>query len=220
MSLSTKNIFLVAIVLIAIPVFSRVVHEKLFAYCNDLYAFGDSVFRVFASLTSVNPLVGFVFFVPGFILVLVAYVRLRSASLSKSRLILESSLLTVIVFILLTVWLASFNCARCKGPDAAVKSNISALRAIAEIHYVNSGSYKGMCSQNSEVQVSISEIEKYLHSEQGMLCKSDEQKPVCYDSETHYAISATLPSDGKIFCVDSSGFSGIVKNQIQGASCN
>ncbi len=91
--------------------------------------------------------------------------------------------------------------------DALIKSNLSGLRAQAELYYDNvsitnsgggyGGSYKDMC-KNSTIKEILSKIKK-----------DSGKTPKCNSTKDNYAISSPLKSDSSIqHCVDSTGFYG------------
>ncbi|HEX5774954.1 MAG TPA: type II secretion system protein, partial [Candidatus Paceibacterota bacterium] len=60
--------------------------------------------------------------------------------------LIELLVVIAIIGILSSVVLASLNTARNKGADAAIKSNLAAARAQAELYYDSNGnSYSGVC---------------------------------------------------------------------------
>lgn len=73
-----------------------------------------------------------------------------------------------------------------KGSDANVQANAERLRASAQVYYSRLQFYEGVCED-------IGTPRNFT----------------CVETDTAYALSARLTS-GKHYCVDSSGFSGIV----------
>lgn len=77
---------------------------------------------------------------------------MTSSSLRGFTLI-ELLVVVAIISILTSVVLGSLNTARNKGQDVAVKSNLSAARAQAELyHDVNGSSFEGVCDNGAGVQ--------------------------------------------------------------------
>ncbi len=104
--------------------------------------------------------------------------------------LIELLVVIAIIGILASVVLASLNTARNKGADAKIKSELSNMRAQAEIEYDNAGqSYDDVCTDTT--------IAAIVAATAGA---------VCYDDTDAYAISAQLKSDDtKFWCVDSTG---------------
>ena len=118
--------------------------------------------------------------------------------MKKGFTLIELLVVIAIIGILSSVVLASLNTARSKGSDAAVKSNISNMRAEAELFYdTNGGAYnnsgtvgKDFCTDDSAWQ----KVKTSLTS----------AKVSCSDSATSTAMAGQL-SDTTWFCVDNSG---------------
>jgi hypothetical protein len=88
-----------------------------------------------------------------------------------------------------------------KGVSAAIKSNISNLRAMAEIYYDKNHGYQGVCKSAdfAPVITSVNQLKSSL---------------VCRDSAKAYIVSAPLPdstsSAQTYFCVDSTGYAMVI----------
>lgn len=101
----------------------------------------------------------------------------------------------VIVGILTAIVLTSMNSSRSKAKDAQIKSNIQSLKNSAEIYNEINNTYKGWTADSkisSSIQQSGSDVVI-----QGLGDKT-------------YVIYAKLPSNQKLYCIDSTGFSGEV----------
>ena len=106
----------------------------------------------------------------------------------KGFTLIELLVVIAIIGILSSVVLASLNTARSKGSDAAVKSNISNMRAEAELWYDSNGSsYSNFCSDSVWTKASTS-----IGNAQ------------CIGTASTTALSGKL-SNGLWFCVDNSG---------------
>ena len=70
----------------------------------------------------------------------------------KGFTLIELLVVIAIIGILSSVVLASLNTARSKGGDAAVKSNLSGMRAAAEIIGGDSQDYSTVCSANTNTK--------------------------------------------------------------------
>lgn len=113
--------------------------------------------------------------------------------------LIELLVVIAIIGILSSVVLASLNTARTKGRDAKVKSEMSGLRAAAEIRYDTDGNYSGVFSTGCAS--ADSSIQQYLTSITATATASD-----CADAAGAWAMAATLPG-ATHWCVDSTGTS-------------
>lgn len=111
----------------------------------------------------------------------------------KGFTLIELLVVIAIIGILSSVVLASLNSARNKGSDAAVKSQLSSVRAEAEISYDDSGySYDNVCTAVATLVTAAG--------------NSGGGTGVCNDSVTAWAAQAPLKTSG-YWCVDSTGTS-------------
>ena len=112
--------------------------------------------------------------------------------------LIELLVVIAIIGILSSVVLASLNTARNKGNDAAVKSQMSGVRAQAEIYYdTQAGTYTGLCLDTQIIKLLDAS------SQQGAGTNSNDY---CLSNSTAYAASAPLKTSG-YWCVDSLGTS-------------
>lgn len=115
--------------------------------------------------------------------------------------------------ILSSVVLASLNSARSKGQDASIKSQLSSMRAQAELYWSSQstngkdGNYAGLCNDTI-----VTEMKNSINTTKTV-------DIVCKDNYERYAISAPINSGG-YWCVDSSGFSGQISQSINSATCS
>jgi hypothetical protein len=93
--------------------------------------------------------------------------------------------------------------------EATLKSNISTMRAIAELKYDADGGYQNVCKDgriattSTQTQYSASvPVESILKVRN--VSSQGEAGIVCVNSKTEYAISIELES-GSAFCIDSTG---------------
>lgn len=102
--------------------------------------------------------------------------------------------------------------ARNKGRDAAIKSTINNLRAQAEIYYDNNNrSYSGF-EENDEW--AMESIDAASDSSPG--------SAQCKSSTSAYRCSAPLVEEDSFYCIDDSGFAGVVSSDpadISGYDC-
>ncbi len=132
--------------------------------------------------------------------------------------LIELLVVIAIIGILSSVVLASLNTARQKGNDAKMKSEMSGLRAAAELYYdSNTASYNNLFTGNNTCASANSPTQQYLTSIAGA-----SSAEACYSSATVWVISASLPGGG-IWCVDHLGNSKSRVSQVTSAAatgCN
>jgi len=122
----------------------------------------------------------------------------------KGFTLIELLVVIAIIGILSAIVLASLNTARNKGNNAAVKSEMSSVRAQAEIFYDGGYTYTGVCADTQIVALLDAA------STQGSGAATND---VCNASATAYAASSPLKvAEGanSHWCVDSTGVSKAV----------
>ena len=143
---------------------------------------------------------------------------------SKGFTLIELLVVIAIIGILSAVVLASLNTARSKGSDAAIQSNLESIRTQAELEYSNYNQYlaanpNGTCP--TTVQASSMFDSTVVNALSQTTAAGSAVK--CYGatgSTGAYKISASLISQsGKFFCIDSTGFGGVVATQSTANTC-
>ena len=131
----------------------------------------------------------------------------------KGFTLIELLVVVAIIGILASVVLASLNSARAKGADAAIKANLSNVRAQAELIYDTDGDYDAVCAANSVAQNAT------IASAVAAATSAGSGSVVCgkpaSGAASAWAISAQLKADTtKYWCVDSTGASKQETSQI------
>ena len=135
--------------------------------------------------------------------------------MKKGFTLIELLVVIAIIGILASVVLASLSSARNKGKDAAVSSELSNMRAQAELFYTDNDGYGTFstttnCATGSLFVIGTANSLSTLIA--GVVAEGT--TPLCNATAasgtiaTSWAVSAALPSDAaSFFCVDSSGYS-------------
>ncbi len=140
-------------------------------------------------------------------------------SSQKGFTLIELLVVIAIIGILSSVVLASLTSARTKGNDAAIKSNLTSLRAQAELLYSNAGNsygvaktvaYTGKCdltvANDAFGTTTAGTLKTIMTGLNSVLGNATSSCAVASGSSAAWAAAATL-SDNTSWCVDSAGVS-------------
>ena len=128
---------------------------------------------------------------------------------NKGFTLIELLVVIAIIGILSSVVLASLNSARNKGADAAIKNNLSNIRAQAELVYDSAtpNSYEGVC-ENGTIVAMVNSAASASGGTASFLdaTVATSAIPVCHDDTGTWAVQSGLKAGG-YWCVDSTGAS-------------
>ncbi len=116
--------------------------------------------------------------------------------------LIELLVVIAIIAILSTIVLASLGTARQRARDTRAKSELSQMRAQAELYFTNRNTFVGVCGESKDKQGLVEMIESV---------KKNAGTVDCTDDEYAWAAAASIKGeDDNIFCADSTGYAGFV----------
>lgn len=118
----------------------------------------------------------------------------------KGFTLIELLVVIAIIAILSTIVLASLGTARQRARDTRAKSELSQMRAQAELYFTNSNTFDGVCEAPKSDQ-GLAEMIVSVGKNAGAVD--------CTDNPYAWAAAAAIKGDDdKTFCADSTGYAG------------
>lgn len=218
-----KKLLITGTVLLVLPVALLVFDEQMLNCAGKFLYFGTVLDSIDQILELVPRILVFSLPIGLSILLYVFWVSRRKKGVSKVSVATEILGLLILFGILGSIQLASLNSTRNKGPSAAVMASLSHIRAAAEIEFDRSQSYAGVCESSPETAQIFERMSKMTYK-QGHWCSEWSEEINCTANAEAYAVTALLPQqiadkEKDYYCVDSSGFVGMVDAQHTGTSC-
>lgn len=130
----------------------------------------------------------------------------------KGFTLIELLVVVAIIGILATIVLTSLASARAKAKDAAIQAALSGARTTLEMYNLDEGEYPAAGEGNDMESELVNAIES--------INKNNNNAGWDYATDgVNYYLSANL-NNGDIFCVDSTGFAGVLTAVGGTYSCN
>lgn len=119
--------------------------------------------------------------------------------------LIELLVVIAIIAILSTIVLASLGTARQRARDTRAKSELSQMRAQAELYFTNGNTFDGVCTaikKDQGLKEMVDSITKNTVS----------GSVTCFDDGTTWSAKGTIVGEAgaiRDFCADSTGFAGL-----------
>lgn len=139
--------------------------------------------------------------------------------------LIELLVVIAIIGILASVVLASLNQARGKGADAAIKANLSGIRAQAELYYDTNGSYgtaftNAACAATAGTLFADANVSNAITAAGNASTGGGIGVGRCGSTASAWGISVPLKTNTALYwCVDSTGKSQSQNAALAGTAC-
>ncbi len=134
------------------------------------------------------------------------------SKVSKGFTLIEILVVVTIIATLIAISWTSIDRYQNKANDTAIGADLSQIRKVAIMVYIDEHSYESICDAGTlndgpEAHPALKTIEDAVR-------RITDKNPKCFSKKTEYCVQSELISGG-YFCVDSTGFAG----KIEGNYC-
>lgn len=123
---------------------------------------------------------------------------MKKSTLHKGFTLIELLVVVAIIGLLAATILASLGSARAKARLARAQSEVSSMRAAAELYYSTEGSYVGVFDDDSSGMKNLFNSVKNTYTEDN----------IAWDDTDSTWVFSFSPDDTTTYCADSNGYSG------------